>query len=56
MDATEFRAELDRRLAVIADPEYDDPAARDLPARDLLILLAGSVILIAVLLAWGYPW
>lgn len=56
MDDNEFRRELDRRLAVVEDPAYEDPAGADLPARDLVILLVASVAVIAAALGWGYPW
>jgi hypothetical protein len=56
MDATEFDGELQRRLALLEDPEYHDPARADLPARDLVVLLIAAVVLIAAMLAWGYPW
>ncbi|MGH3518637.1 MAG: hypothetical protein ACRDQ7_14705 [Haloechinothrix sp.] len=56
MDAVQFRRELDRRLAIIEDPDYDDPACADLPVRDLLILLFASVVVIGAMLLWGYPW
>lgn len=56
MDTAEFRAELDRRLEIIEDPGYHDPANTDLPGRDLLILVLASVVVIALLMAWGYPW
>jgi hypothetical protein len=56
MDDNEFRRELDRRLAVVEDPAYDDPARVDLPVRDLVVLLVGSVAVIVAALGWGYPW
>lgn len=56
MDAIEFDRELQRRLAVLEDPEYHDPARADLPARDLVALLIAAVVLISAMLAWGYPW
>lgn len=56
MDTVEFRRELDRRLAIVEDPDYRDPAAVDLPRRDWLLLLIGCVVLIGALLGWGYPW
>jgi hypothetical protein len=56
VDDDEFRRELDRRLAVVEDPAYEDPARADLPARDLVILLVASVAVIVAALGWGYPW
>lgn len=56
MEDTEFRRELDRRLALIEDPAYADPGRAHLPARDLVVLLVASIVVIVGLLAWGYPW
>jgi hypothetical protein len=56
MHEPEFRRELERRLAILEHPEYEDPAAADLPARDLALLLLGSAVLVIALLWWGYPW
>jgi len=56
METADFRRELDRRLAVIEDPDHHDPAADDLPRADWLWLLIGSLVLIVASLAWGYPW
>lgn len=56
MDAAEFHRELERRLAVLEDPAYDDPARVDLPTQDLLALLIGGIVVIVALLVWGYPW
>src|SRR5688500_17287450 len=38
MDVDRFEAELSRRLAVVEDPDYDDPARADLPRTDLVLL------------------
>ncbi|MDR7303765.1 hypothetical protein [Haloactinomyces albus] len=56
MDAMQFRQELERRLAVLEDPAYDDAARTDLPVRDLIALLTAGIALVGTLLAWGYPW
>jgi hypothetical protein len=56
VDGNEFRRELDRRLAVVEDPAYEDPARADPPVRDLVLLLVASVAVIAAALWWGYPW
>ncbi|WP_216216807.1 hypothetical protein [Amycolatopsis aidingensis] len=56
MDNAEFRRELDRRLDLLADPSYPDPARAGLPSRDLTVLAVLAVGLITALLAWGYPW
>lgn len=47
-------AELARRLAVLADPGYDDPARRDLTGLDYLLLAALNVT-VTVLMLW-YAW
>jgi hypothetical protein len=44
--------ELERRLAILESPDFDDPARRDLPARDYLGLLAANVMLILLFLLW----
>ncbi len=56
METADYRRELDRRLALIEDPEHHDPAAQDLPKSDWVALLVGCVVLIGAALAWGYPW
>ncbi len=56
METAEFRRELDRRLEIIENPDYNDPGRADLPGRDLLILLLASVLVIVALMSWGYPW
>lgn len=56
MDSAEFRRELDRRLDIIEDPDFHDPARQDLPGRELAWLAAASLVLIIAMLAWGYPW
>lgn len=47
--------ELNRRLDVIEDPSYLDPAQRDLSALDYLLLVAINVALVGAMLwyAWG---
>lgn len=39
-----IRAELERRLAIIEDPGYEDPAHAPLPGRDIAWLLSMSVV------------
>lgn len=48
------REELDRRLALIEDPGYEDPARADLPARDIWLVLAFVLVICVVAYAWGY--
>ena len=55
MDEDDFEAELQRRLALIEDPAYADPARRDLPAQDLVLLVVLSALVIALAWWWGYP-
>lgn len=55
MGSDDFESELARRLAVLEDPEYVDPARRDLPARDLVLLTAVGALVIALMWWWGYP-
>ncbi len=56
METADFRRELNRRLAILEDPEHHDPASRDLPRGDWIALLIGCVVLIGAALTWGYPW
>lgn len=51
----DFDAKLQDRLAVIEDPGYIDPALRNLPARDVVLLIVGSVVLVALMWFWGHP-
>ncbi|MGH3450922.1 MAG: hypothetical protein ACRDQW_09350 [Haloechinothrix sp.] len=52
----EFRHELDRRLAIVEDHDYEDPAKADLPGRDLVLLLIAGALIISAMFWWGYPW
>ena len=51
---TQVREELERRLALLEDQAYEDPAREDLPARDIWIVLALVVVICVVAYAWGY--
>ena len=51
----DFDRELETRLAVLEDPNYDDPARADLPARDLVLLAVLSVLTIVLMVVWSYP-
>jgi hypothetical protein len=51
---TQVREELERRLARLEDPTYEDPAREDLPARDIWLVLALVVVICVVAYAWGY--
>lgn len=50
--------DLERRLAVIEDPSYEDPARRDLTAVDYFVLAVLNISVISAMLvyAWGWPW
>lgn len=49
----EMRRELDRRLTIIADPSYDDPARTDISGRDIGIWFAvTSFILVVAIAMW----
>ena len=50
----QVREELERRLALIEDPAYEDAARADLPARDIWLVLALVVVICVVAYAWGY--
>lgn len=49
-----FDGELERRLAVLEAPDYEDPARKDLPAVDLVIVAVLVVAATVLLYWWGY--
>lgn len=50
----ETRRELNRRLNIVSDPNYGDPARVDIPGRDLGIWFAATAtILIVAIVMWG---
>ncbi|MFU0507138.1 hypothetical protein [Pseudaminobacter sp. NGMCC 1.201702] len=50
----EIRRELDRRLNIIADPNYEDPARTDISGRELGIWFAvTAVILVGAIAMWS---
>lgn len=49
-----FAKELQRRLDTIEAPDYEDPARRDLPAIDLVVVLIVSAVVIVLVHVWGY--
>ncbi|AWC25035.1 hypothetical protein WHT83_11180 [Aminobacter sp. P9b] len=50
----EMRRELNRRLNIVADPSYGDPARADISGRDLGIWFATTAaILIVALAMWS---
>ena len=46
--------ELERRLAILETNGADDPARRDLPAIDYILLAALVVLTSVVMFVWGY--
>lgn len=55
-DNSEIRQELDRRLAILADPDYPDPARADISGREIAIwfAIAAAICAAAFLLrGWG---
>lgn len=55
-DNSEIRQELDRRLAILDDPAYSDPARADLSGREIAIwfAIAAAITAVALLLrGWG---
>lgn len=50
---SEFEHELERRLALIEDPESGEGPLAPLPWRDLLISVAALVAISAALLWWS---
>ena len=49
-----FAAELERRLSVIGDANYEDAARENLPALDYLLLAALVVVTTVVAYVWGF--
>lgn len=49
----DLNEELRRRLAVLEDPNYEDPAQRNLSLQDFLLLTALVVLTVVVSYAWG---
>lgn len=55
-DNSEIRQELDRRLAILDDPDYRDPARADISGREITIwfTIAAAITAMALLLrGWG---
>ena len=50
----QFAAELERRLSVIEEPNYEDAARENLPALDYLLLAALVVVTTVVAYVWGF--
>ena len=49
-----LQSELERRLDLMATPDYQDPARESLTAVDLLSMLILVVVLSVGFFAWGY--
>lgn len=54
MQGSEFRRELERRLEILEAPDYEDPARKDLPALDLVLLAVSVIAITVVMYWWGY--
>jgi hypothetical protein len=50
----EQELELERRLAVLDAEGSDDPARKDIPAIDFVLLAALVVLTTVVMFVWGY--
>jgi hypothetical protein len=50
----QFNEELERRLQIIEEPDYEDPARKDLPYVDLVILAAIIFVTVVAMYWWGY--
>ena len=55
MDSGNYEAELERRLTIIEDPAYDDPARGNLPRLDLIVLLIATAVVVTAMWVWGAP-
>lgn len=53
--ADDFEGELHARLSVIEDPTYVDPARADLPVRDVLLLVLGTLVVVVAMVVWSHP-
>ncbi len=49
-----YAEELERRLAMVEAPGYEDPARTNLPALDYVLLAALVVVTTVVAYVWGY--
>lgn len=47
----EMRRELNRRLNIIADPNYDDPARADISGREIGIWFAVTIAILTITIA-----
>lgn len=54
VQGSEFRRELERRLEILEAPDYEDPARKDLPALDLVLLAVSVIAITVVMYWWGY--
>jgi hypothetical protein len=50
----QVREELERRLALLEDPTYEDPARADLPGRDIALVAVLVLVICIVAYLWGY--
>lgn len=49
-----LQAELERRLALIEAPDFEDPAREDFTAADFIAVAVLVVVLSVGFLVWGY--
>jgi hypothetical protein len=49
-----FDDELSRRLDLLEQTDYDDPASVDLSGREMLLFLVVSVVVMLLVHLWGY--
>ncbi len=49
-----FDDELSRRLDLLEQPDYDDPARIDLSGREIVIFLVVSAVVMLLVHLWGY--
>jgi hypothetical protein len=49
-----LQAELERRLALIEAPDFEDPAREDFTAADFIAIAVLVVVLSVGFLVWGY--
>lgn len=53
MREQQFEEELERRLALMEAPGYEDPARRDLPAWDIAVVAVVVLVAVVGLYWWG---
>lgn len=51
-ESQSFEERLSERLSLLESPDYSDPARKDIPALDLLLLTSMIVVVSAILVWW----